>query len=186
MVAASVVVVLVAAGVASGLVAATHRHHTDGVSPPVPVLGSALTPLALYPVVSERGARVMVGEMVVAPAGRPGRTAVLRTEPVTDLHVRYAHVRPVGGDHWQVELLAPGAIVDSPSSARPQLLDSVLDGQAYPVGTVVGSSDGTNFFIRGGPCGMTEAQATSLARSLTTSVTVADCSAAQIAANECT
>jgi hypothetical protein len=33
---------------------------------------------------------------------------------------------------------------------------------------------------------MTEAQATSLARSLTTSVTVADCSAAQIAANECT
>ena len=180
-VAASAAIVLTGAGVALGLVL-THGQHSN-LMPPKAVLGQSLRPLAIYqrlPVAPQPGG-AHAGEMTVPTLGQQGSTDVLRTVPVTNLHVQYAHVRPVLG-HWQIEFIAPkGELATTPGKS----FDVLVHGKALTLFTVQGSFDGTNYAIGAGANWLTSAPAIAVARALTTSVTVAHCSQAAIAANEC-
>ena len=177
-VAASAAVVLAGAGVALGL-ALTHGQHSS-LMPPKAVLGQSLRPLAVYqwlPTAPTAG-RAPAGEMTVPRLGQPGKADVLRTVPVGNLHVQYARVRPVLG-HWQIMFVASGL--------RPagKHLDVLLGGKALTLFPVTGSFDGTNFAIGVQANWLTSAPAVAVAKSLTTSVTVAHCSQSDIDANEC-
>lgn len=174
-------VVLVAAGVAVGL-AATHGQHATP-RPPQAVLGQSLHPLAVYqrlPVAAQPG-HAVAGEMTLSKLGQPGHSDVLRAAPVTNLHVQYAHVRPVDG-HWQIEFIAPkGELAPTPGKS----FDVLVHGKALTLFTVEGSYDGTNYAIGAQANWLTSDPAVAVAKALTTSVTVAHCSQSAITENEC-
>jgi hypothetical protein len=174
-------IALAGAGVALGLVL-THGQHAS-LMPPKAVLGQSLQPLAVYQrlPVAQRPGRARPGEMTVAKLGQPGTTDVLRTAPVASLHVQYAHVRPIGG-HWQIEFIAPDPGL-RPTAGKA--FDVLLDGKAITLFPLEGSFDGTNFSIGAQANWLTSTKAVAVAKSLTTSVTVAHCSASDIDANEC-
>ena len=179
--AASAAVVLAGAGVTLGVLL-THGQQSS-LMPPKAVLGESLRPLAVYqrlPIAAQPGHRAKAGDMTRSKLGQPGHFDVLRAAPVTSLHVQYAHVRPVDG-HWQIEFIAPDGLTPTPGKG----FDVLVHGQALTLFTVKGSFDGTNYAIGPQANWLTAAQAVAVAKSLTTSVTVAHCSQAAIAANEC-
>lgn len=154
------------------------------VRQPQPVLGRSLQPLAVHRVVPRNPRHAGAGDRLVPDIGRPGRTVRLRATPTIRLHVRYARVRPVAG-HWLIEFTAPVGGGFDLASTTGKLYDVLIAGGATPLLFVEGSSDGTDFSIGAGPTFMTRAEALALARSLTTSVTVARCSPSAVEANEC-
>jgi hypothetical protein len=181
--AAAACIVLAGTGVAVGVVAA-HGHKAN-LQPPKAVLGRSLHQLAVYQrVTGTQPAHAKAGQMTVPGLGQPGHSTALRSMPVTNLHVQYAHVRPVVG-HWEIEFIAPEGGPFNLRSTSGKSFDVLVDGKALSLFFVEGSSDGTNFAIGGGANWLTAAPAVAVARSLTTSVTVAHCSQSAIDANEC-
>lgn len=176
-------IVLLAAGVLVGVVAS--KSHNLATRPPKAVLGQPLLPLAVYGVVlGADPTKVHKDEKAVPEMGRLGHSTVLKATPVIDLHVRYAHVRPVRG-HWQIEFLAPEAATFNVHTTQGKFFDVLIGGKALTLFFVVGSSDGTNFGIGAGANWLSQEQATAVARTLTSSVSVAHCSNSAIDANEC-
>lgn len=176
-------VVLAATAALVGFVAS--RSHNEAVRPPKAVLGESLLPLAVYRVaLGANPDKIRKGEKVVPELGRAGHSTVLQSSPVTTLHVRYAHVRPVLG-HWQIELIAPEGATFNAHSTQGRFFDVLIDGKALTLFFLEGGSDGTNFGIGAGANWLDQGQAVAVARTLTTSVTVAQCSQAEIASNEC-
>jgi hypothetical protein len=176
-------VVLAAATVAVALGLHVGRGQGAAPQPPKAVLGQALEPLAIYKVVPRESTRPLrPGEMRVPRLGVPGATSILRSHRTVALHVQYAHVRPVGG-HWQVEFIAPEATTFNLDSKHGHY-QAVVDGKGLILFFIGGSADGTNFGFGGGTT-LTKAKAVALAKSLTTSVTVAQCTQAAIAASIC-
>jgi hypothetical protein len=174
-------IALAGAGVALGLVL-THGQRSS-LMPPNAVLGQSLRPLVVYqwlPIAPQAG-RAHAGEMTVPRLGQPGRDDVLRTVPVGNLHVQYARVRPVLG-HWQIEFIAPDTGLQPTAGNH---FDVLLDGKALTLLPLEGSLDGTNFSIGAQANWLTSTQAAAVAKSFTTSVTVAHCSRTDIDANEC-
>ena len=179
-------VATVAAGAvlaAVGVVLAVAGGQSEAPRPPKPVLGQAREPLAIHRVVSrDPSRRIRPGEMRVPRLGVTGSTSIVRSHTAVTLHVQYAHVRPVVG-HWQVAFIAPEAKTFTMDS-RHGHYEAVVDGEGMTLFFVGGSADGTNFGVGGGTT-LTKDEAVALARSLTTSVTVAQCTPEAIAANTC-
>jgi hypothetical protein len=175
--------VLAAATVAVALGLHVDRGQGAAPQPPKALLGKALEPLAIHKVVPGEPTRPLrPGEMRMPRLGVPGATSILLSRRTVTLHVQYAHVRPVGG-HWQVEFVAPEATTFNIDS-RHGHYEAVVDGKGLILFFVGGSADGTNFGFGGGTT-LTKAKAVALAKSLTTSVTVAQCTQAAITANNC-
>jgi hypothetical protein len=169
--------------VAVGVVAGHGRH--DPVRPPKAVLGHSLLPLAVYRVaVGADPAHLHQGQRLVPDMGRAGHSTVVQRSPVTALHVTYARVRPVRG-HWQIEFLAPEGATFNAQSTQGAFYDVVINGKALTLFFLVGSADGTDFGIGAGADRLTEERAVAVARTLTSSVSVAHCSQSAIDANEC-
>jgi hypothetical protein len=176
-------IVLAGTGVAVGVIAA-HGQKAN-LQPPKAVLGQSIQPLAVYErVTGTQPAHAKAGQMTVPGLGRPGHSTALLTRPVTNLHVQYAHVRPVVG-HWQIQFIAPEGGPFNLRSTSGTSFDVLVDGKALTLFFVEGSSDGSNFAIGAEANWLSSAQAVAVARSLTTSVTVAHCSQSAIDANEC-
>jgi hypothetical protein len=178
-------IVLIAAVAVIGF-GVTSRRHVDRVTAPKPVLGSALTPISLHVIVYGRSIHPGPGEIAVPESDRPGHLAILQRATVSQLDVEYARVRPEGGQHWFLTVVArePGGAAAFSTTA---VLGGVVDGREYRAGVLGGTLDATNFEIFSNSAyGMTEREAVALARTVTTSVTVADCSTSEIASNGCT
>lgn len=182
-IAALVAIVLAGTGITVGVVA-THGQKKD-LEPPKAVMGQSLHPLAVYQRVSGTpSAHANTGQMTVPGMGQPGRSMVLRSQPAATLHVQYAHVRPVVG-RWEIEFIAPEGESFNLQATSGKSFDVLVDGKALTLFFVEGSFDGTNFAIGAGANGLSSHQAVAIARSLTTSVTVAHCTQSAINANEC-
>jgi hypothetical protein len=173
---AAVALALGAAGVVVGV---TTSGGDAPVGPPRPVLGEARAALAVYRLLGPSDAN-RPGQRTVPELGRPGHEVRLAATPTTRLQVRYARVRPVAG-HWQIELIAPEGADFNRHAVGGGSYDVVVDGGALRLFF----SDDTNFAIGAGAGWTSPDAAVALARSLTTSVTVAHCSPTAIAANEC-
>jgi hypothetical protein len=148
------------------------------------VLGAAREPLAVHRVITRAPASAAAdGQRLVPLLTQPGRQVLVESHPAVSLHVRYAHVRPVGGN-WQVEMVAAEGTEFTMDAARGRSYDVVIHGRALTLFFVSGNPDGATFAIGGG-ASLTESEAVALAKSLTTQVSVARCTAAAIAANMC-
>lgn len=181
------VAILVGAAVAAAFVVAPHTGEHPGPADrvPEPVLGSALAPLNLHAVVSrfpDRDARP--GELRVTGLGQPDQATILAATADVALHVRYARVRPVG-TRWHIDILAPEAATFNLAAARGRSYEAVVGTGSLAVLFTPDSPDGTNYDLIGGVPGLTQDQATRIARSLTTSVAVSQCTQADITANRC-
>lgn len=178
----ALVLALAGTGLAVGISAT--REHAGALRLPKAVLGEPLRPLMVYQRLTVEPTRPGSGAVAIPTMGQPGRTLLLQKRPAAQLHVRYAHVRPVVG-HWQIEFVAAEPAELARQSEQGKSFDAVVDGHALSLFTVEGSSDGTNFAIGAGANWLSPSEAAGLARSLTSSVTVARCSQAAIATNEC-
>jgi hypothetical protein len=137
------------------------------------ILGQALHPLTVYrtEVTGQQASQAhpSASQQVLPLFGAPGRVTLASREPSLSLHVRYAHVRPVLGG-WQIEFTASEGSTFNSASTQGQFYAVEVDGQALVLFFSLGSDDGTQFAIGGGPNGLSRDQAIALAKSLTTAV----------------
>ncbi|MGN6474212.1 MAG: hypothetical protein ACTHK4_11280 [Mycobacteriales bacterium] len=167
---------------------------TPFVKPPKPVQGKSLRPLVVYQRTSPTLAttphpKIGRGERALPPI-RGINPVIVKRKPVISLHVEYARVAPFGGGGWRIALLVQeGSFFNGATMGAPADV-TVIGGKAtflFPMyevnGPPVTAADEPQFML--GLQWATEATALAVARSFTTSVTVAHCTQKQIDKYRC-
>jgi hypothetical protein len=190
---AAALVVLAAVGVTVGVVGSAGGTPYD--KPPKLVLGRSVHPLVIF----ERANR-----MIATPHPTLGpherelppisgiNPIVINRKPVISLHVDYARVIPSFGGSWRMNLAAREGTFFNGTTMRGHAYVAVIAGQAYQLfplfvmnGPPVTEADEVQFAFGRPTQWPTEADALKMARSLTTSVTVASCTTAQVEKYRC-
>jgi hypothetical protein len=170
------------AGAVAGIVAATGGG-TPVTRAPRPALGQSLKPLPVYqrprrlartPRPDERAVPVLSGSGSV--------TTVVRKQPVITLHVDYARVIPYDGG-WRITFDAQESDAFNERATFPDTFVVLVDGKATNL--LFDAHDGVNYEIGGKGEFPTLPEALAVAKSLTSSVTIARCTQDQIEQYKC-
>jgi hypothetical protein len=176
-------IALVAGGTVAGVVA------TSGGTPferaPKPVLGRSLRPLEVYERAPIGTTTVGRGQRAVPIQGGLPQTPpiIVERRPVIALSVDYARVLP-SADGWRISFAAPESDVFNQHSGYGHAFVLLIGGKATYV--EFWPYWGVNYLIGVRDEWPRLADALALARSWTTSVTVARCTQAQITKYRCT
>jgi hypothetical protein len=181
------VVVLAAAGVTIGVLASGGGTPFDKV--PTPVLGQSLHPIDVYQRVPELPTphpKIHSGQRELPPITGINPVVII-SKPVIALHVDYARVIPSSAGSWRMNIAASEGSFFNGATVGHYSFVVVIDGKPlalFPLyelnGPAVTSADAVQYVLGGWAQWPTQADALAVAHYLTTSVTVANCTAAQI------